>query len=359
MLTVVLLFAVAYAKIILHDQEREAFIEHLNNIPNTTWTAKFHDRWRGQPLGASKTLCGVKKMLNRTELVQGVKDGWLEMVEEYSGDALPDSFDSVDNWPDCADVIGEIRDQSACGCCWAFGAAEAASDRLCINTKAQIKVPLSAQDTCFCAERDGCNGGMLDTAWRYIKNSGLVTGGMYDNTGALGGGWCSAFSLPHCHHHGPTGNDPYPNEGTRGCPNVNRSPSCPRKCDSAAQSPHNNFSNDKYSFTGRVGSFMSEESIMETIKNYGPVEAAFTVYSDFENYSSGVYQHTGGSYLGGHAIRIVGWGTDNGTPYWKVANSWNPYWGEDGYFRIVRGQDECGIESQVMATSANAVWGKK
>jgi len=38
----------------------------------------------------------------------------------------------------------------------------------------------------------------------------------------------------------------------------------------------------------------------------GPVEAAFNVYSDFENYASGVYQHTTGSALGGHAVRIVG-----------------------------------------------------
>jgi hypothetical protein len=34
--------------------------------------------------------------------------------------------------------------------------------------------------------------------------------------------------------------------------------------------------------------------------------------------------------LGGHAIRILGWGTENGTPYWLVANSWNPDWGNKG-----------------------------
>ena len=42
----------------------------------------------------------------------------------------------------------------------------------------------------------------------------------------------------------------------------------------------------------------------------GPVEAAFTVYSDFENYKSGVYKSTSSKQLGGHAIRIVGWGVD-------------------------------------------------
>ena len=91
----------------------------------------------------------------------------------------------------------------------------------------------------------------------------------------------------------------------------------------------------------------------------GPVETAFTVYSDFENYVSGVYKHTSGQMMGGHAVKFVGWGVDNGTKYWKVANSWNPYWGEKGYFRIVRGNSEGGIEDGVTGSAADATWGKK
>lgn len=51
----------------------------------------------------------------------------------------------------------------------------------------------------------------------------------------------------------------------------------------------------------------------------GPVESAFTVYSDFENYASGIYHKTSNQMLGGHAIRIVGWGVENGEKYWKVS----------------------------------------
>ena len=43
-----------------------------------------------------------------------------------------------------------------------------------------------------------------------------------------------------------------------------------------------------------------------------------------------MYTHTGGKMAGGHAVKIVGWGTDGGVDYWKIANSWNPYWGEKG-----------------------------
>ena len=57
------------------------------------------------------------------------------------------------------------------------------------------------------------------------------------------------------------------------------------------------------------------------------METAFTVYADFENYAGGVYKQTTDKTLGGHAVRIVGWGVDSGTKYWKVANSWNPYVG--------------------------------
>jgi len=272
---------------------------------------------------------------------------------------IPDSFDSATNWPHCADLINDIRDQSNCGCCWAFGGAEAASDRMCIATNGATKLPLAAQDVCFNAGgifSSGCNGGQISTPWSYIKRTGAVTGGNYGGTGPMGGGYCSAFSLPHCHHHGPQGDDPYPAEGAPGCPSE-RSPRGPTSCDSDAQAPHTSFSADKYTYTGTTQSASGVSRIQQMIMEGGPVETAFTVYSDFEDYAGGVYQHTTGSSVGGHAVKIVGWGVDSGTAYWKIANSWNPYWGENGYFRIAHG--EGGIDDQVIASASTATWGKK
>lgn len=63
-----------------------------------------------------------------------------------------------------------------------------------------------------------------------------------------------------------------------------------------------------------------------------------------------MYKHVAGKALGGHAIRILGWGVQNGNiPYWLIANSWNNDWGSDGFFKILRGSDECGIEGQINA----------
>jgi hypothetical protein len=49
---------------------------------------------------------------------------------------------------------------------------------------------------------------------------------------------------------------------------------------------------------------------------------------------------------GYHALRLVGWGEEAGQRYWRLANSWGSDWGEEGYVRIRRGQDECQVSSE-------------
>jgi len=56
---------------------------------------------------------------------------------------------------------------------------------------------------------------------------------------------------------------------------------------------------------------------------------------------------------GGHAVKMLGWGVENGVKYWLCANSWGGSWGENGLFRIVRGANECHIEERVQAGLAH------
>jgi len=342
--------------------DRVAMIETIKATPGVTWTAAAHPRFADSAPGvALKPLMGVLGDWNQA-ISEAKTRGEIEEFKVDPKLAVPDSFDAAEAFPQCASMINDIRDQSACGCCWAFAGAEAASDRQCIATNASVMIPLSAQDVCFCGAQifsHGCNGGQINTPWDHIKRIGAVSGGQFNNTGPTFGqsSFCSDFSLPHCHHHGPQGQDPYPDENTPGCPSA-QSPRCPKQCDAGSGKT---WKDDKYTFKGSVQSGHGEAAIQQMLMSGGPVSTAFTVYSDFENYAGGIYSHTTGSMAGGHAVKFVGWGVEGGKKYWKVANSWNPYWGEKGYFRIVRGdaQGNGGIEGSVVASAADAKWGKK
>ena len=77
------------------------------------------------------------------------------------------------------------------------------------------------------------------------------------------------------------------------------------------------------------------------ISTRGPLEACFSVYSDFFAYKSGIYKHVSGDLRGGHCICCVGY--NDTEQYWIMKNSGGTGFGESGYFRIAYG--ECGIDS--------------
>ncbi|CAH1789020.1 unnamed protein product [Owenia fusiformis] len=291
----------------------------------TTWKAG--PTFKGKSVEFVKRLCGVIK--DELELILE------EKVRDITYNSIPDSFDSRTKWPNCP-TIAEIRDQSSCGSSWAFAAVEAMSDRYCIASMGKVNVRVSAEDlvTCCSSCGFGCNGGYPEAAWQYWKYHGLVSGGEYNSKHG-----CRPYTLPKCGHHGIR--EPYPL-----CTQPYPTPECVRKCEAGF---HLTYGQDKHygKSVYTVGS--SVKDIQTEIMTNGPVEASFTVFADFPNYKSGVYQHMSGSALKGHAVKILGWGEENGTPYWLAANSWNPTWGDKGYFKILRGKDECGIESSIVA----------
>ncbi len=91
---------------------------------------------------------------------------------------------------------------------------------------------------------------------------------------------------------------------------------------------------------------------MSLVEN-GPFVVAIRVPEDFGLYKGGIYKESGvarkfNPYLRiNHAVTLVGYGVDEetGTKFWSVKNSWGTGWGEEGYFRIIRGTNELAIES--------------
>jgi len=80
----------------------------------------------------------------------------------------------------------------------------------------------------------------------------------------------------------------------------------------------------------------------------GPMMVGMTVYADFMSYEKGVYSYTTGEAVGGHAIKILGWGHDEvtGDLFWICQNQWGKDWGESGFVNIKAGQ--LGLDSMVL-----------
>ncbi|KHJ94558.1 papain family cysteine protease, partial [Oesophagostomum dentatum] len=180
-------------------------------------------------------------------------------------------FDARTKWAECIS-IRTIRDQSACGSCWAVSAASAMSDRLCILSGGKINKFVSDTDILAC-----CGSSCGDGNSR-MCNLLLIFFAFKPRFFVI-----FAFTL-------------------------------------TIQSLE---SNSVYNVRG-------VENIQREIMTNGPVQATFTVYEDFYTYKSGVYVHTAGGPAGGHAIKIIGWGVEKSTPYWLISNSWSSDWGDNG-----------------------------
>jgi len=303
----------------------DKFIEEINKKA-TTWKA-------GRNFDESVSMSYIRHLMGVHPDSEQFRAPVL-LHEISDGDDVPEEFDSRKNWSDCP-TIREIRDQGGCGSCWAFGAVEAMSDRVCIHSNGTVHFRFSADDLVSCCHLCGfgCNGGFPGAAWNYWVRKGIVSGGPYGSNQG-----CQPYEIAPCEHHV---------NGTRPACNADaKTPKCTKKCENSypiKYSADKHFGKTSYSVSSHP------EQIQKEIMTSGPVEGAFTVYEDLIHYKEGVYQHTSGKMLGGHAIRILGWGVENNTPYWLIANSWNSDWGDNGFFKILRGQDHLGIESQISA----------
>lgn len=321
----------------------ESTVHAINSDPSSTWTAHMSPRFHEHSMENVQHLCGT---IIDPEVMRHLPDRDLvhpdEALSGFSSQDIPEEFDSRTGFPECASVIGHVRDQANCGSCWAFASTEAFNDRLCIASKGKFTTLLSPMDTVNCCgffkcASMGCNGGQPAMAWKFFKTNGVVTGGDYQDIDS--GSTCLPYKFESCSHHVE---DPYRSDCSK--TKAGFAQGCRKTCDEATYAT--SYTNDKYYVDSAYSlRFGGVAGIQRDIMTYGPVSAAFIVYGDFPAYKSGVYSYTKGQQLGGHAVKIIGWGVEDGVEYWTIMNSWNEMWGDNGTFKIRRGVNECGIES--------------
>lgn len=221
----------------------------------------------------------------------------------YSPSSLPPEFSSLSTWPG---LVTPVPDQGWCSSSWAVSSASVAGDRAGISAGKQLL--LSPAALLPCPAR--CEAGQVGHAWHAIRKHGL-----WDKDCAMDTATCNNREVNNCTRYRTK---PAYRIGRENIP---------------------------------TQQMRREQDIMYEMMTQGPVQAVMVVYTDFFMYGSGVYQKTNlasSTVVGYHAVRMVGWGEEEGLKYWKVANSWGREWGEEGFFRIKRGDNECLVEEFVV-----------
>jgi len=212
-----------------------------------------------------------------------------------------------------------------CGSCWAHGAMSSLADRIKIIRKgAWPDYNLSVQYilNCGTSQAGSCYGGSATGAYQFVKEKGIP--------------------LDTCL--------PYQADDFE-CTPINTCRNCkgpPGEGTCWAQQNYTRFWVDQWSDIDGVPKIMAE------IASRGPVAAGIDA-TVLEDYTGGIITVTQPSMIN-HIVSIVGFGTQNGVDYWIGRNSWGQYWGENGWFRIVRGRDALGIESMVTWATPKVTW---
>ncbi|WEK04965.1 MAG: C1 family peptidase [Candidatus Devosia phytovorans] len=196
--------------------------------------------------------------------------------------------------------VTPVRDQKSCGSCVAFATLASLESRLLIaHNKPGANFDLSEANLFHCGAPNSCDTGWQpELAFQHLRSNGV----------------------------GLESNWPY----------IPRDEPC-KAIPVAARIDGHNVAGTSTARKVAVGK--------------GPVVAAMAVFGDFTAYTSGIYRHIEGGLVGYHAVCIIGYSDTQGC--WIAKNSWNPRWGESGFFRIRYG--ECGIDTQFPFTYPTSV----
>ncbi|XP_075215314.1 cathepsin B-like cysteine proteinase 4 [Lycorma delicatula] len=311
----------------------EFWIELINNNFRNTWKAgkNFHSTL---PSNYIYALVGTKPPTDHIPSIKVLHP--IGAVNEF----LPKYFDARDKWNYCQS-LHKVRDQGECGSCWAVASTSVLADRLCISSEGKFQTQLSIEEPLSCCKTcgEGCEGGYVDKVWDYIFKNGVVTGGDFNSSEG-----CLPYSKEPCEHS-------VQSIGRVKCSELPmNTPRCRTFCSNRDYNIPFGKDHKKAREVYKLPQLML--TIQSDIYKRGPIQAVFEVYEDFLAYKKGIYQrttHKHNKFIGYHSVKVIGWGVEEQVPYWLAVNSWNNDWGDYGTFKILRGKNECGFESQLYA----------
>jgi len=237
-----------------------------------------------------------------------------------------------------SDWLDPVMDQGECGSCYAVSSTNMMTVRHRVALKDPKAAPFSVGFSLYCADvNQGCNGGYPFLTAMWSQNIGLVqsscTGRYHVDTNMQ----CPGF-VKHAESHTKQHLD---------------------TCMKGKEARVTDFS-----YVGGYYGGCSEEAMQRALLE-GPITVAIEPAMDFMYYKSGVYRSVkkdaekkapSAEWVKvDHAVLLVGWGVDTTEKeprkYWLVQNSWGPEWGEGGYIRMARGENESGVEFQALAAT--------
>jgi KDEL-tailed cysteine endopeptidase len=295
-------WSVVNGRTYLTPTERD-YRESVYNM-NVRKIARHNNRGLSWKMGVNKFADMTKKEFSEVYLNNGYYNETTRPVRDYNwyyafvnATTLPSSVD----WT-TKGAVTPVKNQQQCGSCWAFSSTGALEGAWFV--KHGVLTNLSEQQLVDCSVpqgNQGCNGGLMDSAFQYVIKNGLTTEAAYPYT-ATGPNTCVAAGLP-----------------------------VAVTASSFKDVPTN-----------------SDSALMAAVVQQPVSVAVEADQNSFQFYSSGVLTASCGTNLD-HGVLVVGYGVATGLDYYKVKNSWGADWGESGYIRLARGASynggagQCGI----------------